>query len=96
MDCQRENNLKKMLDFTQKVLAVVAKIPKGKTMTYKQVAIAAGKPRAYRAVGNILNKNRSPKVPCHRVIRSNGQIGGYNSGPAKKKFLLKKEGFLVE
>ena len=77
--------------FKEKVLTVVAKIPEGKTMTYKQVAILAGNPRAYRAVGNILNKNRSSKVPCHRIIRSNGQIGGYNNGPAKKKFLLKKE-----
>ena len=56
-------------NFKQKVLKIVAKIPQGKTLTYKQVAKLAGKPRAYRAVGNILNKNYNPKIPCHRVIR---------------------------
>lgn len=61
-------------------------------MTYKEVAIKAGSPDAQRAVGNILNKNRNPEVPCHRVIRSDGSIGGFNSGPDKKRALLKKEG----
>ena len=61
-------------------------------MTYKQVAELAGKRRAWRAVGNILNKNRDKKIPCHRVIRSDGSIGGYNLGVGKKAFLLKKEG----
>lgn len=62
-------------------------------MSYKQVAKLAGRPRAYRAVGNILNKNYDPKIPCHRVIRSDGQVGGYNRGTAKKISLLKKEGY---
>ncbi|QQR82918.1 MGMT family protein [Candidatus Campbellbacteria bacterium] len=74
--------------------AVVSRIPKGQTRTYKEVARLAGSPRAYRAVGNILNKNRSSKVPCHRVIRSDGGIGGFAWGSAKKKALLKKEGTL--
>ena len=60
-------------------------------MTYKQVAEFAGKPRAYRAVGNILNKNNNPEVPCHRVIRSDGKIGGYNKGVKRKRDLLKSE-----
>lgn len=77
--------------FKQKVFEVVAKIPKGETMSYKEVAEAAGRPRAYRAVGNILNKNYNPKIPCHRVIRSNGKIGGYNRGIKQKFALLKKE-----
>ena len=61
-------------------------------MTYKEVAELAGRPRAFRAVGNILNKNRDKKIPCHRAIRSDGEIGGYNLGKKKKLVLLKKEG----
>ena len=80
-----------MEQFREKVLRVVAKIPKGKTMSYKEVAIAAGCPRAYRAVGNVLNKNYNPKIPCHRVIRSNGSFGGYKLGAKKKAEILKKE-----
>lgn len=81
-----------MSEFSEKVYEVVSKIPKGQTMTYKQVAIAAGKPNAARAVGNILNKNRSKEVPCHRVIRSDGDIGDYAFGKEKKLNLLKQEG----
>ena len=77
--------------FRQKVLEVVRKIPKGKTLTYKEVAASAGSPKAYRAVGNILNKNYDPKIPCHRVIRSDGKIGGYNRGTAKKEEILAAE-----
>ncbi len=80
------------MSFTQKVLQVVSQIPKGQTLTYKQVAEKAGNPRACRAVGNILNKNRTPHVPCHRVIRSDGSLGGYNRGSVKKKEILQKEG----
>lgn len=58
-------------------------------MTYKRVASLAGKPRAYRAVGNILNMNKNPEIPCHRVIRSDGKIGGYNKGLKRKYNLLK-------
>ena len=78
--------------FKQKVLEIVSKIPRGKTLSYKQVAQLAGSPRAYRAVGNIMNKNRDPKVFCHRVIRSDGAIGGYARGTAEKIKILKKEG----
>lgn len=77
--------------FRRGVFEVVKKIPKGKTATYKEVAVLAGRPRAWRAVGNILNKNFNPKIPCHRVIRSDGKLGGYNRGDQKKKFLLKLE-----
>lgn len=81
--------------FQEKVYAVVAKIPKGKTMTYKEVAIAIGNPKAFRAVGNALNKNPfAPKVPCHRVIKSDGTIGGFASGSRKKLKLLRGEGAL--
>ncbi|HUT96079.1 MAG TPA: MGMT family protein [Candidatus Paceibacterota bacterium] len=78
--------------FTQKVYAVVAKIPKGKTLSYKKVAIRAGSPRAYRAVGNIMNRHNIKGLPCHRVIGSNGKIGGYKYGVKRKIELLKKEG----
>ena len=77
--------------FAEKVYEVVRKIPKGKTLTYKQVAKLAASPKAFRAVGNILNKNYDPKIPCHRVIRSDGQTGDYNRGAAKKVKILKKE-----
>ncbi len=82
-----------MRSFTKKVLMVVKRIPRGKVLTYKEVARRAGKPRAYRAVGNIMNKNRNPKVPCHRVIRSDGSLGGYNRGVREKRKLLLNEGF---
>lgn len=81
-----------MLSFTEKVYAVVGKIPKGKTLTYKEVAKRAGSAGASRAVGNILNKNYDPKIPCHRVVRSDGVTGGYNRGASAKKELLRKEG----
>lgn len=80
-----------MKSFKQKVLAVVAKIPKGETLTYKEVALRAGNAKACRAVGNILNKNHNPRVPCHRVIRSDGRPGGYNRGTKAKIRLLKAE-----
>jgi len=80
------------MTFIKKIYSVVRKIPRGKTLTYKEVAKLAGKPKACRAVGNILNKNYDPKIPCHRVIRSAGGIGGYNKGVILKLELLKKEG----
>lgn len=80
-------------EFAKKVYKVVSKIPKGKTLSYKQVAIAAGKPLAFRAVGNILNKNKDPQIPCHRVIRSDGKVGGYGMGGWMiKRKILRKEG----
>ena len=60
-------------------------------MTYAEVARAAGYPGAARAVGNALNKNHDPSVPCHRVIRSDGNVGGYNRGTEQKIKLLRKE-----
>ncbi len=83
-----------MKTFSEKVYAIVSKIPKGETMTYKQVAQLAGNPLAFRAVGNILNKNYDPNIPCHRVIRSDGKAGGYNRGSENKIKILKKEGFV--
>jgi O-6-methylguanine DNA methyltransferase len=83
-----------MKSFSEKVYDVVKKIPKGKVLTYKEVAKMAGNKLASRAVGNILNKNYNPDIPCHRVIRSDGEIGGYNRGLENKRKLLKAEGFI--
>ena len=84
-----------MLSFSQKVYEVVKKIPKGKVLTYKEVAKKAGNVLASRAVGNILNKNYDPKIPCHRVVRSDGNMGGYNRGAKNKIKILKAEGYLL-
>ena len=78
--------------FQEKIYNIVKKIPKGKVLTYKQVAKMAGRPNAFRAVGNILNKNYNPAIPCHRVIRSDGRVGGYNRGVAIKVKLLENQG----
>lgn len=80
-----------MTPFTQKIYQVVKAIPKGKVLTYQQVAKRAGHPRAYRAVGTILRKNTDPRVPCHRVIKSDGSIGGYNGLRGEKLALLRAE-----
>jgi O-6-methylguanine DNA methyltransferase len=83
-------------EFMERVYAVVAKIPRGKVLTYGDVARRAGYPGAARAVGNALSKNRDTKaVPCHRVVRSDGVPGGYAWKPAKKMELLRREGALL-
>lgn len=87
--------LKKPSSFTKRVQDVVRKIPKGKVLTYGEVAAGAGSPGASRAVGSIMAKNFDPTIPCHRVIRSDGTIGSYNrGGPAAKRKLLEAEGAL--
>lgn len=85
-----ENKFKS--NFYYRVYNIVKKIPKGEVLTYKEVAGLAGSPRAYRAVGNALNRNPFKNVPCHRVIRSDGKVGGYVSGSKVKIRLLKSEG----
>lgn len=82
-----------MTDFASKIYEIVRSIPKGSVLTYKEVAILAGRPKACRAVGNMLNKNYNKSIPCHRVIRSDGVTGGYNRGPKNKIKILKKEGY---
>jgi methylated-DNA-[protein]-cysteine S-methyltransferase len=75
------------------VYHIVAKIPEGKVTTYGDIARALGRPGASRVIGRILNKNPNPTItPCHRVIKSDGNIGGYAFGKLRKKELLKKEG----
>jgi O-6-methylguanine DNA methyltransferase len=80
-----------MKTFKEKVYEITKQIPRGSTLTYKQVATKAGNPKASRAVGNILNMNYDKSIPCHRVIRSDGKIGGYNRGEKNKTHILRKE-----
>ena len=82
-------------EFQLKVWAYLRKIPRGSVRTYSQVAKDIGKPLATRAVANAIGKNPyAPKIPCHRVIKSDGSLGGYSGkgGVKIKRFLLKKEG----
>ena len=84
--------------FQLKVWFYLRKIPRGSLKTYSQVAKAIGKPRAVRAVANAIGKNPyAPKIPCHRVIRLDGSLGGYSGkgGIKTKRFLLKKEGLTL-
>jgi O-6-methylguanine DNA methyltransferase len=81
-----------METFKAKVLKIVKGIKRGEVLSYKEVARRAGRPRAYRAVGNILSKNFNLEIPCHRVVRSDGRIGGYNRGARDKEKLLETEG----
>lgn len=83
------------MNFTEKVYNLCKKIPRGKVSTYYGIAHALNS-KAYRAVGNALNKNHSKEVPCHRVIRSNGEIGGFARGTKNKIKLLRKEGILIK
>lgn len=83
-----------VLSFADAVREVVQTIPKGEVRSYQQVAIAAGHPKAARAVARVMSQNYDPTVPCHRVIRSDGKVGEYNrGGEEKKRALLTKEGW---
>lgn len=84
--------------FSERVIETVKRIPSGRTMTYREVAAKAGNPKAARAVGNILNahyrlceREGRPKIPCHRVVRSDGRSGGYVLGGKRKAALLAAE-----
>lgn len=78
--------------FQQQVYRAICRIPKGQTRSYGWVARQIGKPAAARAVGNALNRNPfAPRVPCHRVVRSDGSLGGFAGGPEKKRRLLDAE-----
>ncbi|HQO11359.1 MAG TPA: MGMT family protein [bacterium] len=83
------------MSFKDQVLKTVKQIPRGRVMSYKKVAELSGSPRAWRSVGNILNKNKDSEVPCHRVIKSDGTIGGYRRGVKEKARRLHQEGVLV-
>ena len=82
--------------FSEKIYDLCKKIPKGRISTYKEIAKKLNT-KAYRAIGNSLNKNPySPIVPCHRVINSNGKIGGFAAGIKNKIKLLEKEGVKIK
>ncbi|MCX5704846.1 MAG: MGMT family protein [Candidatus Omnitrophica bacterium] len=81
-----------MTEFARRVFRVVSTIPLGETRSYKWVAKKSGRPNAYRAVGNILNKNPWPVIiPCHRVVKCGNDLGGYVFGVKKKVLLLSRE-----
>jgi len=81
--------------FGRKILSATARIPYGSVASYRDVAARIGNPRASRAAGNALGSNPIPIViPCHRVVRSGGALGGYTGGLDRKRFLLRLEGFL--
>lgn len=81
------------MKFTEEVLKLVSKVPRGRVTTYGEIARAIGRPRAARAVGLALSRNPFPgRIPCHRVVRSDGKIGGYSLGAELKERLLREEG----
>lgn len=84
--------------FSDKVLRLVKQIPKGKVTTYKEIGKALHKKgQVYRAVGRALHENKCPvKIPCHRVVCSDGSIGGYSRGIKTKIALLRKEGIKIK
>lgn len=82
--------------FSEKCYSLLRKVPRGKITTYKDIAEAMGT-KAYRAVGTAMNKNPyAPEVPCHRVVNSNGEVGGFANGTSKKIEMLKKEGIPIK
>jgi O-6-methylguanine DNA methyltransferase len=81
--------------FTRQVLSIVCRIPVGRVASYGDIAAAAGRPRAYRAVGNIMRTCTRPGVPCHRVIAAGGRLGGFGGNLALKRALLASEGLVV-
>lgn len=85
----------KKISFRQAALRVVKNIPRGKTMTYGEVARRAGHPKAARAVGAIMRANTDMRIPCHRVVAKSG-LGGYNGLLGKKRSLLIQEGVITD
>ncbi|MFA5184728.1 MAG: MGMT family protein [Patescibacteria group bacterium] len=84
-------------NLASQVYRLTRRVPRGRVTTYQAIACALGRPRAFRAVGNALNKNPyAPQVPCHRVVRSNGKVGGFAGGTRKKIMMLKQEGVKIK
>lgn len=81
--------------FAARVLSTVRRIPPGRVATYGDVAAWAGRPRAHRAVGNIMRSCADPSVPCHRVVAAGGRLGGFGGHPLLKRALLAAEGVIV-
>lgn len=91
---QKKLYKRQITSFQKRVYDAVKLIPRGQVRTYKEIADIIGSPFAFRAVGSALNKNMDSNVPCHRVIRSDGKIGGFRDGGDVKKEILRKEGFV--
>jgi O-6-methylguanine DNA methyltransferase len=81
--------------FKHRVLNAVRRIPPGRVATYGDIAVLAGSPRAWRAVGTIMRETRDPATPCHRVIAAGGGLGGYGGNLQLKRELLRAEGLEV-
>lgn len=93
---ERQAHLFVIMKFNERVWEIVKKVPKGKVTTYKEIAKAMNT-KAYQAIGNALNKNPYwPEVPCHRVVKSNGDVGGFARGRKEKIKLLEKEGVRIK
>lgn len=89
-------SIKTKKSFPQEVYDLTRLIPRGRVTTYKIIAQKLKKLEAARAVGNALNKNPdAPQIPCHRVIRTGGEVGGFAGGQKKKIAILKKEGIII-
>ncbi len=85
------------MTFSEKILSLTAQIPRGKITTYKALCNKAGSPKSYRACGNALHANpHLIAVPCHRVVKTNGELGGYAKGVKQKKKLLLEEGIQIK
>jgi O-6-methylguanine DNA methyltransferase len=82
-------------DFAARVRSLVRRIPHGRVATYGDIAAAAGRPLAHRAVGNIMRETRDASIPCHRVIAAGGKLGGYGRDLFAKRALLLQEGVIV-
>jgi methylated-DNA-[protein]-cysteine S-methyltransferase len=88
--------LKNKKSFNERCYEILIKVPRGKVTTYGEIAKKL-KSKGYRAVGNAMNKNPyAPRVPCHRVVNSNGEIGGFAHGTKKKIEMLRKEGIEIK
>ncbi|MDI1495176.1 MAG: cysteine methyltransferase [Cenarchaeum symbiont of Oopsacas minuta] len=86
-----------MSELALRVYEKLKKVPKGRVTTYAELARAVGIENGQRAIGNIMNKNPTPiTIPCHRVVRSDGSVGGYAFGEAKKRLLLSAEGVIIK
>jgi methylated-DNA-[protein]-cysteine S-methyltransferase len=95
IDQIKQGRISKGMTFNQKVWAMTARIPTGRVTTYGEIARALGT-KAYRAVGNALNRNPyAPTVPCHRVVGSTGDLTGFAHGVEKKRAMLIKEGIVM-
>ncbi|NHI92295.1 MAG: MGMT family protein [Candidatus Lokiarchaeota archaeon] len=95
-EIRKSKKWNELTNFQKQVLTITSKIPKGKVSTYGQIAEIIGNKYFSRAVGNALNKNPfAPLIPCHRVVKSNGDLGGFARGSSEKEKILIKENIII-